>query len=312
MECRHLVGRLGTTALVALGLAVFTPLTARAQEPAAEAPAATEQVATQALAPADSMVEPNSGRVSVTAGFDVTSSYFFRGIRQDDSGFIAWPAADLGITLHEGDAGLTSASVNFGLWNSLHSGPTGSDGPSGKLWYESDFYAGLTLGFKAASVGATYTAYTSPNDSFGTVKELGVKLAVDDSGALGAYAMAPYALVAFELDGQADGGAKEGTYLELGVGPGAELVPGRLSVSIPVKVGLSLSNYYEGVAGDSTFGYLDVGAVASVPLTFVPRSYAAWSLRAGVSWLTLGDSMKALNDGKGSTVLGYFGVGMSY
>lgn len=304
--------RMRAVALAIVGLLVMAPSSARGQEQAAQPPAASEQAATQAPVTVETAVEPNSGHVALTAGFDVTSAYFFRGIRQDEKGFIAWPAGDLGITLHEGEGALKSAAVNLGIWNSLHSGPTGSDGPSEKLWYESDFYAGLTLGFNAVSVGATYTAYTSPNDSFGTVKELGVKVAIDDSAALGAYAMAPYALVAFELDGQADGGDNEGTYLELGVGPGFDVVPDRLTLSFPVKVGLSLSDYYEGVDGDSTFGHLDVGAAASVPLTFIPSSYAAWTLRAGVSWLTLGDSMKALNDGKGSKVLGYFGVGMSY
>ena len=311
MEFRSSIGRLGAASLVVLGLAASTPGAASGQESVAQdTPAATEQSATQSAA--STAPEPDARRFSVTAGFDVTPTYFFRGIRQDDHGFICWPAVDLGLSLHEGDGRLKKASVNLGLWNSLHSGPTGSDGPSGKLWYESDFYAGLTLGFSAVSVGATYTAYTSPNDSFGTVKELGVKLGVDDSSALGAYAMAPYALVAFELDGQADGGTNEGTYLELGVGPGVELVPDRLSVSFPVKVGLSLNDYYEGAGGDSTFGYLDVGGAANVPLTVIPKNYGAWNLRAGVSWLTLGDSMKALNGGDGSKALGYFGLGLSY
>ena len=64
----------------------------------------------------------------------------------------------------------------------------------------------------------TYTAYTSPNGLFGTVKELSFKVAVDDSGLLGAAAVKPYVLLAQELDGQADGGANEGTYLESGSG----------------------------------------------------------------------------------------------
>ena len=79
----------------------------------------------------------------------------------------------------------------------------------------------MSFGFgKGTTVGVTYTAYTSPNGLFGTVKELSFKLAFDDSGLLGAAAVKPYALLAQELDGQADGGADEGTYFELGVGPG--------------------------------------------------------------------------------------------
>ena len=50
--------------------------------------------------------------------------------------------------------------------------------PSGKLWYESDFYAALGLGFGGGtSFTTTYTAYTSPNNGFSTVKEIMFKLA---------------------------------------------------------------------------------------------------------------------------------------
>jgi hypothetical protein len=39
----------------------------------------------------------------------------------------------------------------------------------GKLWYESDFYATLGLGFGGGvALGTTYTAYTSPNNGFTT------------------------------------------------------------------------------------------------------------------------------------------------
>ena len=88
------------------------------------------------------------------------------------------------------------------------------------MWYETDFYASLGLGFADAwSADVTYTAYMSPNQSFGTVKELSFGVAYDD-GMLG-----PYATFAFELDGQADGGDpdQEGVYLELGVEPALPL-----------------------------------------------------------------------------------------
>jgi len=113
-----------------------------------------------------------------------------------------------------------SVGVNVGTWNSLHTGSAGLDGPSGKLWYESDVYAGLGLGLGGgATVGVTYTAYTSPNGLFGTVREIAFKLSVDDSAALGRAAVKPYVVLAREIDGQADGGSSKGTYLELGIGP---------------------------------------------------------------------------------------------
>jgi hypothetical protein len=260
---------------------------------------------------AQAPAEPNAGNLSVSAGADALNTYMFRGIIQDDTELITWPYADLGFSFYEGDGGLKSVGVNVGTWNSLHTGAAGSDGESGKMWYESDFYASLGLEFGGGvSVGTTYTAYTSPNSTFGTVKEIAFKLAVDDSGALGTAALSPYALVAFELDGQADGGTGEGTYLELGVAPGwaAEAV----SLAFPVKVGLSLRDYYELDGVDTTFGYASVAGIVTVPLTGVPASYGAWNVHGGVELQTLGDATTALNSGDDSKVIALFGIGLSY
>ena len=66
-----------------------------------------------------------------------------------------WPYADLGIALVSGDGPVKSVGVNLGTWNSLHTGGVGLNGPTGKLWYESDFYATLGFGFGGGtSVGA--------------------------------------------------------------------------------------------------------------------------------------------------------------
>ena len=116
--------------------------------------------------------DPNPGNLTLTSGIDVTNAYLFRGIPQDDTGVIMWPYGDLGIALHKGDGAISSVSVNFGMWNSLHTGVAGLDG-LGKLWYESDFYATLGFGLgKSTSVGVTYTAYNSPNGGFAPVKEV--------------------------------------------------------------------------------------------------------------------------------------------
>ena len=101
----------------------------------------------------------------------------FRGIRQNSpvspsgrSLTSEWPSSP-------GKEGVKSVSANMGSWNSLNTGDTGADGPTGKLWYESDFYATLGLGFGGGtSLSTTYTAYTSPNNGFTTVKEMTFKL----------------------------------------------------------------------------------------------------------------------------------------
>jgi hypothetical protein len=275
-----------------------------------------------AQAPAAS-TDPNPGKMTLTGSFDGVSTYMFRGIRQHSTGIALWPVADLGLAVYSGDETLKSATVNVGTWNSLHTGDTGQDGPTGKLWYESDFYSKLNLGFGGGtSVAALYTAYTSPNNAFTTVKEIAFQLSVDDSAYLGKAALKPYALVAFEFDtepgvGQADGGADAGRYLEVGVAPGYS--GSRASLAVPVKVGLSLANYYElntGTAAapvfeDHTFGYFSIAGLVTVPLGGT-TSFGAWNVHGGIEFQALGDTTKALNGGDGQRVIGSVGIGFSY
>ena len=253
--------------------------------------------------------DPNPGNLTLTAGIDFTNAYFFRGIPQDDTGVILWPYGDLGIALHHGDGAIKSTSVNIGMWNSLHTGVAGLDG-LGKLWYESDFYATFGLGFgKGTSVGVTYTAYNSPNNGFAPpVKEVSFKVAIDDS-AFGRASVKPYAVIARELEGQADGGDAEGTYLELGVAPG--FARSRLSVAVPVRLGLSVSDYYEGANGDERFGFVSVAGVVTVPLSSMPTRFGTWNVHGGVEFVSLGDRNEAIL-GARSKVIGSIGMGFSY
>jgi hypothetical protein len=264
--------------------------------------------------------DPNPGALTLSGGYDVLNAYHFRGIPQDEGNFgsVMWPYADLGIALFSGDGGLKSLGVNVGTWNSLHTGGTGLDGPTGELWYESDFYATLGLGFGGGtSLGVTYTAYTSPNDMFPTVKEIAFKFAVDDSGYLGGAAVKPYVLIAreFGLDeaevargrGQADAGIAFGTYMELGIAPGFS--SSRATIAVPVKVGLSLDDYYEGADGDETFGFFSLAGVVTVPFTSEPTRFGSWTVHGGVEYLRLGDRNQGFGENQ---VIGSIGIGFSY
>jgi hypothetical protein len=270
----------------------------------------------------DAAQDPNPGAMTISGAVDFTNAYMFRGIKQERSGLITWPYFDLGLALYSGDKGLKSVGVNFGTWNSLHTDGTGSDGPSGKLWYESDFYATLGLGFGGGfTLGTTYTAYTSPNNMFSTVKEIAFKASVDDSGYLKKAAVKPYALIAFEFDtaagtGQADGGAKAGKYVELGVGPGYST--SKASFTVPIKVGLSAGDYYENplTGEDSKFGYFSLAGVVTVPLGGTTK-FGSWNVHGGVEYQRLGDTLKIFNrdaDGtpKDNQVIGSVGIGFSY
>jgi hypothetical protein len=255
----------------------------------------------------------NAERITVAGSVDFRNVYMFRGIRQDDTGTIVWPAAEIGLRLHGADHGLTDVRARVGSWNSLHSGWAGTDGPSGKRWYEADIYATLALEFSdAVSLDTTYTAYRSPNKMFTMVKEVSIR-ASGDRASLGRVDLKPYALAAFELDtqpgiGQLDGGFKAGKYLELGAAPGHS--GRRLGVAIPVKVGLSLENYYELAGRDHRFGFVSIAGMATLPLTRSANA-GSWNVHGGVEYQRLGTTMKAFNAGERSKAIASIGIGFS-
>ncbi|MCM3880010.1 MAG: hypothetical protein ND807_07875 [Vicinamibacterales bacterium] len=285
--------RLLGVGLAAAALVFMTAAPARAQA----APAA----------PAD----PNPGAITLTTGVDFPSVYFFRGIRQEaDPAFTMFAYGDVGISLGK-------ATVNFGVWNSLHSGTSGSDGP-GPMHYEEDFYTSISFAAgKGLSIKPMFTAYTSPNGMFRTVKEISFTVSH-------ASKFAPYANLAFELggddSGQADGGyllpagGNRGSYLELGIGPSWALGGGRATVAVPVKIGMSLSDYYEDpVTGqDNAFGFFDIGGLVTVPLSKVASNYGSWNFHVGLDVFALGSTTETLNNGESSQVIFSAGIGLSY
>ena len=145
------------------------------------------------------------------------------------------PFVDVGIAAGPG------AHHQRGIWNSLHSGPSGSDHEGGdrSAWYELDFYASATFQVGKVKPGVLFTSYTSPNDAFATVQELAVVLAFDDSG--NTFPLNPKAILAFELDGQADGGSEQG-HLSRARRPAGRPARRRttkypLTLAIPAKIG---------------------------------------------------------------------------
>jgi hypothetical protein len=300
----------GTAAgLLAAGLLILTGTTALAQNATLAAGQATGSgTAAPTTAASQPAPDPPAAKpVTLTLGSDFPTAYFFRGIFQEDKGFIMQPFVDVGIAAAPG------LTINAGLWNSVHSGPSGADNDDGRsAWYETDFYASATFQAGKVKPGVLYTSYTSPNDAFNTVQELALVLAVDDSASK--IALNPKAILAFELDGQADGGSSKGTYLELGVRPVFPLAAHDkypLTLAVPAKMGLSLNDYYEGVDGSDTFGYFDLGGILSVPLAFM-NGKTTWEIHGGVDILWFGGNMKALNGGDGVKAVGVIGFSMIY
>jgi len=269
---------------------------------------------------------------TVSASATAATAYYFRGIRQEDDGVLVQPAFEIDAKAWRGAGPARDVTLAIGSWNSVHSGPTGTGGSAGespKAWYESDFHVGGSIRFDHGfTVGAAWCAYTSPNDVFTTITEIGFDFAWDDRGFWGGgFALAPTLRLAHELEHQADQnadppGTHPGTWLGVGIAPSFTLcdlgdggaaprVP--LTLELPVLLGLSLGDYYEDVAGhDQTFGFTDLGANFSVPLPFVAERFGKWRFSAGVHLLLLGSHLEASNGGRSTQWIGSAAVSLDF
>ena len=269
-------------------------------------------VSASCLGQDDAAPGPNTGSLHFEIGGEWTNAYYFRGLLQEDDGFIFQNWIDIGVDLTEGDNWALSA--NFGIWNSVHddTSTAGSMDEFVEHLYETDLYAGLGLEVEAWTFGATYVVYTSPSDAFSTIGELILSIGFDDSEIWGgAFALNPHAAVAFEVD---DTGGTEDSYLEFGIAPGCshEIGDTTLDLEFPVTVGLGLDDYYIDAGGDDEFfGFLEAGVDASMPLG-VPARFGSWSLNGGVHVLLLGDAAEDANNGDDVEIVGRFGVAIGY
>jgi hypothetical protein len=234
----------------------------------------------------------NNGFITIAGGVDLYDKYFFRGLTQQTAGLQAQPWAEIAIQLVDnGEGPLQNVSFFVGTWASLNSKDLGfgnldaTQNPA--PLYELDLYVGVS-----ASLGAGFTAsvsyvnYLYPNNGFSTIQELDLGISFDDSEHLGAFALSPYALFAFEVAGGSSGinGNKNGSYLEIGAEPGYtfnEDGSTPITVSAPIALGMAIGeDYYYG--GD-TLGFASLGLSGAAPLSFVPAGYGDWSVWTGIT-----------------------------
>jgi hypothetical protein len=262
---------------------------------------------------------PNTGRVGLVLGVDWFSAYYFRGIANtQNGGNNVQPYGEIGFRILENMGPLTSLSVGGGFWNNWHYGGGTLVEPSDpKFWFEADIYAKVsTTWWEVLTAGVTYTYYTSPNDSFPTFADVGLYANLNDSKWLGAFALNPSIIFAFETKGEAlpaDG--KKGIYMGIGLAPGYTFFDESsfpVNVSLPMTFGFSVKDYYTVNGQNQTFGYFSGGPLITLPLKFIPNTFGNWSLKAGVQFLALNSNLKTVNTNQGFVPIGNVGLSLTY
>lgn len=260
-------------------------------------------------------------KVDLSAGADITTAYFFRGILQERNGFIFQPYAEVGIPFWQSaeDAvdPITSASFFFGSWNSIQSKATLAS-PSSEWgnFYEADLYAGLKFSvLDTVEVKPFYIAYKYPGGAFSTVQEADLAFSLNDAKWLDTWALNPTALLAWEFKNTALG-LNEGVYAEVGIRPSYTIYDDEeypVSLALPNLIGMSLDDYFESPSNnDETFGYWRTGLIFSVPLAFMSGDYGNWAVNAGAYAYVFNSNLRNYNNGDNPWIVGTWGITYSY
>lgn len=302
------------------------PNTAAPSTPAAGSPTVVPPAIKHGETPGDhsAIIEPiSTARLSIDAGVDMVSSFFYRGIARENESIILQPWADVDMRIWGGpdfkDHIFNSFNFHFGF-RSTHISERDTPITLGQDedWFEFQWRGGITLHAMDRFIGGIeYENIESIRTSFRDVHQFNLFLKYDDSDPLFSWSLQPYVLFSFEYEKQSDGGYlsaaaavdprfSEGIYMEVGVRPAFDLLQigtTTIRMEVPVAIGLSLSDYFEDRnADDSVFGFLDIGCDLSIPLGDMGTDDGRrlqWSLELGVHVLLLSDSLQDLSEGAG-------------
>lgn len=254
-------------------------------------------------------------RVSGIFQLDVTNAYYFRGILQEREGVQLQPWTELYFNLFSAEDGfIRDVTVGGGTWLSFQSERTlATEDPQ---WlYEADYYPLLVIGFAGGvSLTTVYYWYDSPNGAWDeAVQELNLKLAWDDSEALGRWSMKPWVNLAIETHSTSFG-PNEGQGVQLGIGPTLYAAEDEsFTLTAPAEIGLAIDDYYEGASGgENTFGYGQVGLLASMPLSFVPEGAGAWTFSLGADYMFFSGRLERVNRGRSTYPVGTASLAVAF
>jgi hypothetical protein len=155
----------------------------------------------------------------------------------------------------------------------------------------------------------------SPNDSFTSYADVGLGFSLNDSKWLGAFALNPSLLFAFETKGEAlaaDG--QKGIYMGIGLAPRYTFFENSsfpVNVSLPMTFGFSVKDYYTVNGQNQTFGYFSGGPLITLPLKFIPSTFGNWALKGGVQFLKLNSNLKTVNFNDSFVPIGSVGLSLT-
>jgi hypothetical protein len=223
---------------------------------------------------------------SVSAGVDMTSHFVSYGLDVwggGGSNTFPFEAASTVFGYATVNAAITpefSAYVN--VWSDINNNV---DSAIGGSLQEVDLNVGVAYVFDKFTFSAAVGQWLYASDVEGI---LDVGVAYNDAGLWESFASADFALnpsllVHYRFD---PNGAQEddSAAFVLGIKPSWKFLTDTdypITLAVPMSVAFFTSEFQ---GGDSGYGYFTVGAVATVPLAFIPVKYGSWTASLGASY----------------------------
>ena len=278
-------------------------------------------------APAKEVVAPPpppSSPIDLLLDVELSNAYVTpRGMIVHDEGLTIQPLLLAFVNLYQGTGFIDHAKIVGGVWNDFSSYPVSINAPYGsqpKTHYtEIDPIFGVDIGImKHLTLDVTYTAFVEQILNIGTSNHLDTKLTLDDSDWLHAFALHPYFEYWQELTGKATDAdvpyavfgpssrnlshpnPGSSYYFDVGIDPSYTFanVLGGLKLEAPCSVLLPNERFYGTYyAPASTVGLFELGAKATIPISFIPSNYGHWSFHVGFNYFDfVDDNLYHLNE----------------
>ena len=225
-----------------------------------------------------------------------------RGLLVTNTGLTSQVAVGLSIDVYKNKSGfINTISVYGGVWNDLWSA---QNNPTVGSYNEVDWWGGAKIRFaKDWIIDAQYIEFVSPPNNFGTEQHVTAALTYDDTSWGLPVQIKPYVRGWYETSGPSDvttGRGGGSGYVEFGVTPtyNATKLGWGVILTAPTWVSVGPKTFWTASAatvcgtvgspcGTSNAGVFSTGLTATVPVTWIPKNFGSWSVRAGFQYYHL-------------------------
>jgi hypothetical protein len=256
-------------------------------------------------APPPEMAPPTLGsNITGLLNFEFSDKYYTpRGLESSKNGISFQPLLILFFDLyHSKTKPLTDLSFNLGVWNDIDSGENGARPGN---WDEIDGFFGMEAKlYDQWKIDAEETFFNSQTHSYQTSTNFDFKTTYldhwfGDSG----FSINPYAEIFVETSRKATVAFNyatddRGFYGVFGLDPTYKFKSIPLTLEVPISANIVSEDFYQrvnGTPGGAGLAVISTELKATTPLSFIPISYGAWSIYAGVQYYHLDNA--GLEDG---------------